>query len=52
MLESQQYRRVLTVKTLIRAIFAALSIDSIGIAQAQPSYHALAHNYYQNNWGG
>ncbi len=43
--------RALTLKTLIRSAFAAVSLISTGIAQSQRStYQAPAHNYYQNNW--
>jgi hypothetical protein len=42
---------LLTVKTLVRVAFFALSVSSIGVAKSQPSsYHTPAHNYYQNNW--
>jgi hypothetical protein len=42
-------KRFVTVKTLIRAAFTAMSIASIGAAHSE-QYHAPAHNFYQNNW--
>ena len=45
------FARFFTVKTLIRAAFTALSLNSIGVAHSQPSpYHPPAQNYWQNNW--
>jgi hypothetical protein len=41
--------RILTPKTFIRGALTALSIASIGVAQAE-QYRAPAHNFYQNNW--
>ncbi len=43
--------RFLTMKTLIRVGFMALSISSIAAAHSETAlYHAPAHNFYQNNW--
>ncbi len=43
--------RFLTIKTLIRAGFMALSISSIAVAHSETVlFHAPAHNFYQNNW--
>ena len=44
------FGRILTVKALIRVAFAALSLNSMGIAHSQSSYQASAHNDDQNNW--
>ncbi|MGD0110012.1 MAG: hypothetical protein ABSC06_39250 [Rhodopila sp.] len=42
---------VLTMKTLIRAGFMALSLGSISAAYSETApFHAPAHNFYQNNW--
>jgi hypothetical protein len=38
------------MKTVVLAIFAALSL-SIGSTDVHAAtYHAPAHNFYQNNW--
>ena len=43
--------RFLTIKSLIRAGFMALSISSIAAAHSETApFHAPAHNFYQNNW--
>jgi hypothetical protein len=45
--------RFLTVKTLIRAAYIALSLNAIGVAHSQPSsYRPPEQNYWQNNWIG
>jgi hypothetical protein len=42
---------VLTVKTLIRAGFMALSLSSIAAAHSETApFHTPAHNFYQNDW--
>jgi len=42
---------ILTMKTLIRAGFMALSLSSIAAAHSETApFHAPAHNFYQNNW--
>ena len=41
----------LTMKTLIRAGFMALSISSIAAAHSETArFQTPAHNFYQNNW--
>jgi hypothetical protein len=44
------FRRLVTVKTLIRVAFTAISVASIGVAHSAPAYHHPPQNDYQNNW--
>ncbi len=43
--------RVLTIKTLIRVAFTAISLSSIGAAHSETKqYHHAAKNDHQNQW--
>ncbi len=43
--------RVLTIKTLIRVAFTAVSLASIGVAHSETKqYHHAAQNDHQNQW--